>query len=175
MISGSEKRTDDYRADDKINDPVTERDYKGSGFDRGHLVPAADMKLNRVMMSETFLMTNMSPQVPQLNRGLWAKIESSMRAAVKRWGDAHIITAPLLTQGLPRIQSGVSIPDSYYKLAYFPRENVMLAFYVDNRAYSKQIKPDDVQVTVREIEELTGYNFFSELPDEYEESLETTL
>ncbi len=174
-INGKQKRTNDYRADHKMNDAVTERDYKGSGFDRGHLVPAADMKLNRDMMSETFYMTNMSPQVPSLNRGLWAKIETHMRSAVKNHGDAHVITAPILSSDLPRIQSGVSIPDAYYKLAYFPKARMMLAFLVENRAYDSKVKIEQVQVTVRQVEEVTGYDFFSELPDELEDQLETQI
>lgn len=174
-INGSQKRTNDYRADLAIEDAVTENDYRGSGFDRGHLVPAADMKLNREMMSATFLMTNMSPQRSSFNSGVWARVESQIRKNVRAWGDAHVITAPWLTQGMDQISSGVSVPTAYYKIAYFPHANVMKAYWLENRGVSSSVSLDEFLISVDEIEVRTGFDFFSELPDDVEDSLESQI
>ena len=94
-------------------------DYRRSGYDRGHLAPAADMAFDNLAMSESFYMSNMSPQNSKLNRGLWARLENRIRDWVRRGdGDAYVITAPILKKGLERIDSGVSIPDFYYKIIY---------------------------------------------------------
>lgn len=175
MINGKQKRTNDYRQDPSIEDPVLSSDYRGSGFDRGHLLPAADMKLNHQAMSETFYMTNMSPQVPKFNRYIWASIERRVRTLVQQHGTAHVITAGILEPGLPQIQTGVSIPDYYFKVLYFPEAEIMKAFLIENRDHGKGVSYSDFLVSVDDVELLTGYDFFSGLPDPLEGSLEATL
>ncbi len=173
-IKSKQKRTNDYRKDPQIDDPVLSSDYRYSGFDRGHLVPAADMKLNHTAMSETFYMTNMSPQRPGFNRRIWASIEWDMRGFVFDYGTAHVVTAPILHVGLERIDSGVSVPETYYKIAYFPQEERMVAYLIDNR-FVEDGEPEDFLVTVDEVEAATGMDFFSELPDVLENHLESHL
>ena len=76
----STKRKDNFRSDPKVKTgSATLSDYKGSGYDRGHLAPAADFKWSSTAMSESFYMSNMSPQVPGFNRGIWKKLESKIR------------------------------------------------------------------------------------------------
>lgn len=174
LISGKQKRTNNYRPDHSLKDPVLETDYKGSGFDRGHLLPAADMKLDYQAMSETFFMTNMSPQRPGFNRRIWASIESRVRDLVREHGVAHVVTAGHLTVGLDRLKTDVSIPEVYYKALYFPKAEIMKAFLIENRDY-KNADVEDFLVTVDEVEQLTGFDFFSELPDPLEAQLESTL
>lgn len=175
-IKGRQKRTNNFKADyQHIEDPVGHRDYKGSGFDRGHLVPAGDMKLNRESMSETFYMTNMSPQRSGFNSGVWRALEEGMRKEVLKHGSAYIITAPVLLneQNYRRIRSGVSIPDYYYKIAFFPDKGFMLAFLIPNQSQRGK-KFWEFRVSVNEIENLTGFDFFPSLPDDYEEELESS-
>ena len=173
-ITAKQKRTNDYRKDPQIEDPVLSSDYRYSGFDRGHLVPAADMKLNHTAMSETFFMTNMSPQRPGFNRSIWASIEWDMRGFVFDYGTAHVVTAPVLHIGLKRIDSGVSVPETYYKIAYFPESQIMKAYLIDNQSQDDS-EPEDFLVTVDEVEILTGIDFFSQLPDVLENQLESQL
>lgn len=175
QVNGSQKRTNNYRMDPNIEDPVRGSDYRGSGFDRGHLVPAADMKLDYKSMSDTFYMTNMSPQVGNFNQGIWARLERHLRKLVKKHGDAHVITAPILNFGLKQIKSGVAIPDWYYKIIYFPDQQLVKAFLMENRRYNKGANYEDYVVTVDEIENLTGFDFFSELPDCVENHLESKI
>ena len=173
-IQGNTSRTNDYRFDPKVADPVDNTDYRGSGFDRGHLVPAADMKLNYQSMSETFFMTNMSPQRAGFNRAIWKQLEDGIRSQVRSLGDAFIVTAPVLSKKLPTIKSGVSIPTLFYKIAYFPKAKVMRAYLLENRKYSGA-SYSDFQVPVDEIEELTGIDFFAALPTHLQNRLESSI
>lgn len=170
-IKGPAKRKNDYRGDFSIENPVRKYDYKRSGFDRGHLVPAADMKLNAKAMSDTFYMTNMSPQLPQLNRSRWAQLENYIRNRVLELGPALIITAPVLANDLESLDSGVSIPRQYYKIAFFPDKRIMEAYLFEN---SKTPLPEN-KVTVDFLEALTGYDFFPGLEDNLESVLESQL
>ena len=174
LIKGQQKRTNDYRHDPLLPGPVKAKDYHGSGYDRGHLVPAADMKLNHQSMSETFYMTNMSPQVAGFNRRIWAGIESHIRSQVSDFGMAHVITAPVLTPDLEVINSGVTVPRWYYKIAYFPEFQFMEAYLIENKNHPGA-KIEEFLVTVDEIEALTGFDFYSELPTAIESLLESQI
>ena len=176
QIKGSQDRTNDFRPDLSIDDPVFGNDYRRSGFDRGHLVPAADMRLNFQAMSETFYMTNMTPQNPGFNSGVWNSLEAHIRKEVEHLGPALIITAPVLmeTESYPMIRSEVSIPDEFYKIAYFYKNQSMQAYLIPNtHAQGKSFRT--FSVSVRDIEDLTGIDFFSELPDDLENTLESNV
>lgn len=175
-INGNQKRTNNFKRDYRLLDPIGSRDYRGSGFDRGHLVPAGDMKLNHTSMSESFYMTNMSPQISAFNSGVWRALESGIRKEVLKRGDAFVVTAPILNSliNYDRIWSSVSIPDEYYKIVYFPEDQSMIAFLIPNKS-QKGHKYTEFRVTVDELEALTGFDFFSELPDELEEMLESEI
>ena len=97
LVSGKAARKDDFRVDKKVSTgSATLEDYKNSGYDRGHLCPAADMKLSDLSMSETFFMSNMSPQVPSFNRGKWAVLEDKIRSFVSDISDTlYIVTGPV--------------------------------------------------------------------------------
>lgn len=171
MVDGKQKRTDNYRADMELEDPVYASDYYKSGYDRGHLVPAGDMKETYQMMSESFYMSNMSPQVPSFNRGIWSTIEDHVRDLVREWGTAHIVTAPVLDENLARTKKGISVPQWFYKIAYFPDRGLIKAFLIKNKKH-KTYDVSPFEVTVDEIELLTGLDFFSELPDSLEDGME---
>ncbi|MEK6554333.1 MAG: DNA/RNA non-specific endonuclease [Bdellovibrionota bacterium] len=170
-ISGTAQRTDRFKADPDLDDPVLPTDYTRSGYDRGHLVPAGDMKLNGQAMADSFFMSNMSPQVPQMNRGLWSSLENTLRKWVKQFGDAWVITAPVLYKGLQKLPSGVSIPTQYYKIVYVPSQKMMAAFLVPNINTTGHNFWDYV-TSVDKIEVLTGFDFYHELDDALEKKLE---
>lgn len=175
QIRGRQSRTDNYRKDPLvIENPVEASDYRRSGFDRGHLVPAADMKQNYVAMSESFFMTNMTPQRPGFNRGIWQSLERLTRKLVLSQGTAQVVTAPVLKAGLPKLKKAISIPEKFYKIIFWPDKKLMLAFLIPNQSQSG-LKPSDFQVTVDEIEQVTGLDFFSYLSDSLEEELEGSI
>ncbi len=175
VLNGNAQRQDDFRPDPNVkNNPVLASDYRGSGYDRGHMLPAGDMKVSDLAMSETFFMTNISPQHPKLNRGLWAKLESAMRDWVRKYGDAWVVTAPVLKPGLSQISKKVSIPNHYYKIIYIPKNQKVAAFLSSNEdPLSAQYW--DHAVRVSEIEKITGLDFLSELPDELEAKVENQV
>ncbi len=176
QIKGRQNRTNDFKADFQIKDPVSPSDFKGSGYDRGHLVPAADMKLNSKSMSDTFFMTNMTPQNSSFNSGVWNALEGHIRSEVLKLGPATVITAPVLltTDSYDKIRSGVSVPEEYYKIAFFHDSEIIKAYLIPNRS-SNGKKYSEFRITVDELEELTGLDFFSELPDDLENLLESSL
>lgn len=173
LIQGPQNRINDYKRDHSLQNPVGPRDYRRSGFDRGHLVPAADMKLNRLSMTDTFYMTNMSPQRSGFNSGIWRSLEMHIRRQVLRLGEALVVTAPVLLEGenYPTIPSGVSIPKHYYKIAYYPESSFMEAFIIPNES-QRGAHVTDFLVSVDELEKLTGLDFYSSLEDQLEDLLE---
>lgn len=169
-------RTDDFREDPYVSSfSAVATDYKNSGYDRGHLVPAGSMRFSLQAMSESFYMSNMSPQNPSLNRGTWKSMEEQARTWVKKHGNAYIISGPVLNDNLPQVNNIVSIPTHYFKIIYRPaspkRKAAMLAFYIANKKNTGPIS--QFVVSVDQIEKVTGLDFFSKLNDQEENLLES--
>lgn len=175
--SGSEERSDNFRQDKKIETvSALPEDYKKSGFDRGHLCPAGDMAWNETAMSESFLMSNMSPQVPGFNRGIWKKLETEVREWTKEFGELYIVTAGVLQDSLPVIGTNrVSVPKYYYKvlLAHHKKTDEAIAFIMPNASSTESVF--NYAVSIDSVENLTGINFFPALPDSLESFLESKL
>jgi endonuclease G len=173
MLKGKQQRTDDYRPDSLISNVSAQlEDYRGSGYDRGHLCPAGDMKLNYASMSESFLLSNCSPQDKDFNAGIWNDLENKVRQWALSTGRLYVITAGVLTQNKGKIGSnGVSIPKYFYKVIYDPRgQGNMIAFLLPNENSIKPLK--DFVVSVDSLESLTGIDFFPALQDSIENRLE---
>lgn len=173
-ISGTTKRTDDYRLDPSVTSGVDAKDYKGSGFDRGHLVPAADMRLNRLAMSESFYMSNMTPQAAPFNRGIWQSLERMVRQLVLDKGEAYVFTAPVLYSSLPKLKKDISIPQEFYKIVYWPKRKEALAFLIPNSSQAGR-SPKDFQVSIDDLEAVTNLDFFWHLEDSEEDILEAQI
>ncbi len=145
-------------------------DYVKSGYDRGHLCPAGDMTQSVEAMSETFYMSNMSPQVPGFNRGIWKSLEEQVR----KWGkeeQIHVVTGPVFENEKGKIgESRVTIPGYYYKVIYSPVRKQMIAFVLPNEKSNKKFT--DHIVSVDSVENFTGIDFFVHLPDTLENRLE---
>ncbi|MCB9092947.1 MAG: DNA/RNA non-specific endonuclease [Halobacteriovoraceae bacterium] len=177
FILGSFKREDDFRMDPLVStDSASPNDYRNSGFDKGHLVPAGDMKLNALSMSETFFMSNISPQEPKFNQGLWRLLEEEVRQwVVDKSCDCYVITGSFLNEYLEKIPgTGISIPNYFYKivLKLEADEFEVLAFLMPNTNLDGH-DLNDYAVSVDEIEELTGLDFFTDLDDNLEEIIES--
>ena len=133
-------RTDNFRPDTSIRTGSAQlNDYRGSGFDRGHLAPAGDMKWHRTAMSESFLLSNMSPQSPSFNRGIWKKLEEQVRRWAIEKDSLYVITGPLLEPTDSLIgKSGVAIPTHYFKVLadLSPPDHSFIAFLLPNAASS---------------------------------------
>jgi endonuclease G len=174
-ILGGQARTDDFRIDPKVKaDPVKSTDYQGSGYDRGHLCPAADMALNLTAMSETFFMSNMSPMAPSFNRGIWSKLEDWVRDAALQEGGLFVATGPVLSKSCGSINSSITIPCSFYKIVFKGGSNPkMLGFLLSNAGASGSVQ--QFVVTIDALEQKTGIDFFPQLGDALEQSLESKV
>ena len=173
MLKGHSDRTNDFRPDPEISSgSVHIMDYKSSGYDRGHLVPAADMKVNAIAMSESFYMSNIALQSPSFNRGIWKNLEALIRSWASK-EEMHIVTGGLLTSGFSKVDSnGARYSNYFYKVVYAPKKNSMIAFLLPNRG-GEENPLDDYVVSVDEIEQLASIDFFPQFPDDIEENLES--
>ncbi len=148
-------------------------DYAKSGFDRGHLAPAADMSWDPVAMKESFYFSNMSPQRPGFNRGIWKTLEEQVRDWAEIYDTLLIVTGPVLKDGLPAIgASQVSIPEYYYKVILDddPNHPKGIAFILPNQASDKLLQ--ELVISIDSLENLTGINFFPSLSPEKERGAE---
>jgi len=176
-VRGTAKRKDNFKPDFKvITGSASLADYKGSGYDRGHLAPAADMKWSSAIMSESFFMSNMSPQTPGFNRGIWKRLEAQVRGWAVENRSIYVATAGVLKGNLPTIgRNGVSIPRYYYKviLDYNEPELKGIGFLMANQKLSGSL--ESFAVSIDKVEQATGINFFHSLPDEIENEIEANL
>lgn len=175
LINGTQSRTDDFRPDPLVSTgSASLADYSGSGYDRGHLCPAADMALNKTSMSESFYLSNMSPQVAGFNRGIWSTMEDQVRKWALEFDGLDVATGPIFKDNLGVIGSNqVTVPGYYYKVLYSEKKNIMIGLVLQNKSGSKPI--DQFVVKVDDIESMTGIDFFSGLPDEDENKLEGSI
>jgi endonuclease G, mitochondrial len=176
MINGPASRSDKFKSDTQVKTgSASPADYKSSGFDRGHLAPAADMKINQLAMDESFYMSNMSPQVPAFNRGIWSQLEDQVRKWTLERDTLYVVTAGVLTNPLGKIGSnGVSIPNAYYKILLdLSPEVQLIAFLLPNQRGNQSL--EGYIVSVDYLESLTGIDFFPALPDHLEEQLEMQI
>jgi len=168
------ERTNRFRTDPLVTTgSATNADYEGSGYDRGHLAPAEDMGWSKKTMSESFYYSNMSPQVPAFNRGVWKRLEELLRYWATEYDSIYIVTGPVLTDGLPAIgPDRVSVPAYFYKvvLVYNSGGVKTIGFLLPNEASDATLRRFIVPVDT--VEARTGLDFFPRLPDDVEAKVE---
>jgi len=167
-------RTNKFIPDPSIRTgSATQADYAGSGFDRGHLAPAADMGWSIQTMKESFYFSNMSPQLPAFNRGIWKKTEEQVRNWAREYGSLYIATGPVLEKGIPLIgPNKVGIPNYYYKalLRCSPSDTSAIGILIPHAASTLPIT--FFYVSIDRLEHITGIDFFHNLPDATEKKVE---
>lgn len=174
--NGTVPRTDNFMADENVPGSALPTDYRNSGYDRGHMAPAGDMKWHVQAMRESFYMTNMCPQSPDLNRGAWEKLEEKCRTKAREDESLIIICGPIFDKSGPaaRIgQTGVAVPQRFFKVILAPKAErpYAIGFIMPNGYVEGGMQ--EAAVSVDEVEAATGYDFFSALPDDTEELLES--
>ena len=168
-------RSNIFRPDPLVKDPVHPRDYRKTGYDKGHLAPAADFTYSEETMQNSFYMSNISPQIPGCNRGIWKRLEQQVRNWARKEGRICVITGPIFSEDDKSMKdTGIRIPQSFYKviLDTTPPEK-MIGFIIPNETTKKRL--GSFIVTVDEVERRTGCDFFSGLPDEQEQALESAV
>ena len=151
------------------------KNYKNSGYDKGHLVPAGDMSFDLNAYNDTFLTSNISPQVHDFNNGIWNRLEQKVRYWAVKYNGVYVVTAGVLDNSLKTIgKEKVSVPKYFYKVLLSKSENdiKMIAFLVPNEASDRPLY--EFVVTVDRLEKMTGIDFFPALDDKIENKLEST-
>jgi len=136
-INGTQARTEDFRSDPLVSTgSASLADYAGSGYDRGHLCPAADMTQNQTAMSETFFLSNMTPQIPGFNRGIWSTLEAKVRVWALQYNKLYVVIGPVFKSNLGVIGADqVTVPGFFYKVIY-DGKNKMIGFILPNASSS---------------------------------------
>lgn len=145
-------------------------------YDHGHLCPSGDNKWDREAMRQTFYLSNMCVQNSLLNQGPWERLESTCREWAKKFQSLYIVSGPVFkTKPIKKIGVGLSIPDQFFKvvLCIDSDEPKAIGFIYDNSNPNDGDRLEYHALTIDEVEKITGYDFFSALPDELENKIES--
>ena len=171
---GKRERSGNFERDDKVAGCPNWWDYRDSGYDRGHMAPAGDMKWDEQAMDETFYLTNICPQDNSLNAGFWNDLELKVREWARRDKSLIVVTGPIVGTNPSTIgqDMDIAVPEGFFKVVLAPKCNPMraIAFICPNRACGGSLK--SYAVSVDEVEKRTGMNFFNALPDDVENNIE---
>lgn len=151
------------------------RNYKKSGYDRGHLCPAGDRRYTKFAHDETFLTSNISPQEHKFNAGIWNTLEQKVRYWASKYDGVFVVTGGVLKGNMKTIgEEDVSVPNQFYKVLIDNNsgKTKMIAFLVPHENSSKPLY--EFVVSVDKIEKLTGIDFFPQLDDALENKLEAS-
>ncbi|MEM9528740.1 MAG: DNA/RNA non-specific endonuclease [Bacteroidota bacterium] len=173
------ERPRDFRSDPSVSTgSATDNDYRGSGYDRGHLAPFADFAWNAEQARETFFLSNISPQARQFNQGVWRELEELTRDWANRFKRLYVVTGPVMTQdpkGTIGRNNRVAIPVAYYKvlLDLDDPEQKGIAFVIPNEISFRPLP--EYAMSIDEAEQVTGMDFFPNLmPKDQEKALEAS-
>lgn len=172
---GNEPRNSKFRPDPDVFGCPTLDDYRNSGYDRGHMAPAGDMKWSREAMADSHYLTNMVPQDHNINSGRWSTLEKKCRQWAQRDSAIIVIAGPILSDEISKTigASRVAVPDRFFKVLLSPYSNPVRAigFIIPNSPTSDGV--EQMVTSVDNIESITGFDFFSSLPDDIENEVET--
>ena len=165
-------RSDWFETDQKVSTrSARHSDYSGSGYSRGHLVPAGDMAFDQHAMQESFYMSNMSPQVSGFNGGIWRELEESIRDWAYKNEELYIASGPIFKGVTNYIgkQSKIGVPVAFYKVVLDNkgREKKGIGFIIPHEVSTSQLS--NYGVTIDEVEKQTGIDFFDNLYSDQEE------
>ena len=173
--SGDQRRLSNFIVDDEVPFPRAELvDYKGSGYDRGHMCPAGDNKWGFEPMKESFYLTNICPQDNNLNCGDWNELEIACRDWANKYGDIYIVAGPILYKGKHKTigPNKVTVPEAFFKVVLCMNGTPKaIGFIYKNQPCNN---PQSSYVnSIDQVERITGFDFFPNLPDEIDEILES--
>ena len=176
-VAGVEPRGNNFVPDPMIYQSPSTEDYKNSGYDRGHMAPAADMKWSKQAMEESFYTSNICPQNHNLNAGDWKDLEEHVRAMATKYDHIYIACGPIVsatpkTIGQYSYIDRIAVPDAFYKVILRQKGDSWSAigFMMPNKAGHKPLKT--YAMSVEDVEMITDINFFVALPDSIEEKIE---
>ena len=177
-VMGEVPRYDKFKPDPMVpqNVSATTNDYKHSGYDRGHLAPAADMKWDEQAMRESFYLSNICPQNPNLNGGVWKDLEEQVRDLASQKGSIFVACGPIVTDDSTTIgENKVVVPQAFFKVLLQEEDGTIhtIGFVYENISGRKPMST--YAMTVDEVEEITGIDFFPSLPNKIEKKTESEV
>ncbi len=177
-VKGEVPRYDKFKPDPMVpqNLSATTNDYKHSGYDRGHLAPAADMKWDEQAMRESFYLSNICPQNPNLNGGVWKDLEEQVRDLASQKGSIFVACGPIVTDTSKTIgENKVVVPQAFFKVLLQEEDGKIhtIGFVYENVSGKKPMST--YAMTVDEVEEITGIDFFPSLPNKIEKKTESEV
>ncbi len=165
LVIPNVERTDWFSEDKKVSTKSAHyKDYKGSGYTKGHMVPAGDMAFNRQAMEETFFMSNMSPQTRGFNGGIWRELEECVRDWAYKNEQVYVVSGPIYRKSKKEIgRAKVDVPDFYYKVILDIEGNTKkgIGFIIPHETLDLPL--EKYAVTIDEVEKQTGYDFFKKM------------
>ena len=176
-LNGPAVRRDNFHADDDLTlgSRAELGDYSRNGFDRGHMAPAEDMTWDQAAMDQSFLLSNMAPQDPPFNRGIWARLEGMAREWADQHGRVVVITGPVYDRDDDTIGGNhVEVPMAFYKIVYNPSLRRAIGFQIPNKKQTGH-HADDFIVKIRDIEDETGIDFLTGLSTREQNRLESVV
>ena len=178
-MKGTSTRSNDFRPDPdlEIGQRAELKDYKRSNYDRGHMAPAGAMKWDAKAMSQSFLLSNMAPQIgPGFNRGIWRTLEGKVRKWTRERGELYVVTGPIYVSDVPKTigANKVSVPSHFYKVIFDPVRIEAIAFVLPNKKLKSKDLPTFI-VSIDQVEALTDLDFLSEIDDSIEQLIETAV
>ena len=179
MTSMADSREAENRANYKFErDPNVKGcpdwwEYKESGYTRGHMAPAMDMRWDKTAMEQCFLMTNICPQLEEMNDGEWRHVEEAVHRWSSKAGRLIVITGPIFSNNMKRIgkHQDISVPERFFKVIYSPNQNRAIAFVMENKKMPNSWT--NYATTIDKVEALTGYDFLASLDDKVEDVVES--
>jgi len=171
------ERPSGFKIDKRTKSKVSTSQYTGSGYDRGHMAPNYGIAIcyGEDAQRETFLMSNVTPQTPNLNRGPWKALEQQVaKDWAQRLGEVWVTTGPIQDSDAEEIGDGIEIPTGCFKIVIDEHEGKPRAsVFVMGQNIPKSAEPTNYTATVDFVEKITGLDFFRQLPDPLEKSLES--
>lgn len=171
------KRKNYFKTDKLVKTKTANNsDYKHSGYDRGHLAPAADMSYDKKILKESFLYSNISPQRPGFNRGIWKHLEQKFRDYAKKYNTVYIVTGPIFGDNDTTIgNNSVDVPKAFFKAALVYNDTIKQAigFIIPNKKSEKPIL--NYCVTIDSIESIINTDLYYKLPNKIENKIESSI
>lgn len=177
-VEGEVPRYDKFKPDPMVPQyaTATTEDYKYSGYDRGHMAPAADMKWDEQVMKESFYLSNICPQNPNLNGGVWKDLEEQVRDLATIKGKIFVVCGPIVNDASTTLGvNEVVVPQAFFKVLLQEENGVVhtIGFVYENISGRRPMST--YAMTVDEVEELTNIDFFPSLPDKIENTVENEV
>ncbi len=172
------KRPGGFKPDPRTDSMVKQRDYTKSGYDRGHMAPNSSIsdRFGREAQIETFMMSNITPQKPKLNRKVWQRLESLEADLANKCETVWVVTGPIFDDHIERLKSGVEIPDAFFKILIDEKDGKLRALpFIIPQTVKGRESLEQFLTSIDEIENQTGIDLFWAISDRYENYLESQI